>query len=266
MVFAGDRNVWVWSHKLAIVYRPLSRVQTSLMAKNDWYRNESWDNETEKLFLEKLARARSRRDQYLKIQIGYLAKTLPKHALRLCQLYDDTRTDTSWDLDVKQFAAHAHEALGQIPEAVAKYREILEHQESEPFFPNNVLLETPLLIAGKGQPSDFNFAWNTLERAGEDLSRRGLRFATQTFILHAARALLEHRSGQIEAAKAQARIALDAAAVSHSGLRYHRKAGLVGPEHRPTILELKSITSGLPKWTLRLVARLDSAIFWPKTP
>lgn len=227
------------------------------MPSDDWYRNEVWNNEIKQRFLDKLSRARSQRDQYLKIQILCLSKSSPQDALELCHLYEETKKGRTWDLDVKASEARAHEALGEISDAIATYRKLFQDEINDSFFPSYALLEAPLMIALKGKQADFEFAWEVIRLAQNEVSAQGIRLPTQTFLLQAAQALLLIRSGQVADATKKARAALQAAGVSDSGLRYHRNVGLVGPEYRDTILELKSITSKKPKWLLKLVARYD---------
>jgi tetratricopeptide (TPR) repeat protein len=223
--------------------------------QEDWYRNEKWNSEIERGFFERLARSRGQRDQQLKIQIQVLAGRFPRDALSLIELYHDTRTDKVWDLDVIAASAKAYENLGEPDKALDAYRSILQHDENQPFFPTWVLLEAPFLIARKGNASDFQFAFELLRRAELNISKQGVNFAIQRFILYASHALIRHRSGQKKEAKENAIAALQEAAVQYSGLRYHRKVGLVGTEHQATILALKSITSGYPVWLLGLMAK-----------
>ena len=227
------------------------------MGRDDWYRNEEWNSEVEKVFLERLARSRGQRDQQLKIQVQMLAARFPNDALRLIEIYDDTRTEEVWDLDVIAASAKAYEELGETGKALEAYRRILQHDENQPFFPMHVLLDAPYLIARKGDVSDFPLAFELLQRAEMSMQKQGLNFAAQRFVFNASYALIRQRSGQQDQAKEHAVAALERAGVRHSGLRYHRKVGLVGDEHRKTIVRLRSIASGYPEWLLRLMAKVS---------
>jgi tetratricopeptide (TPR) repeat protein len=226
------------------------------MSKSDWYRNEVWGPQIETEFFSKLSRARSQRDQYLKIQILYLLPSCPGDALRLCEHYRNTKTVKTWDLDVTSYAAKAYEKLGKIEYALESYREVLRHNESESWFPHSVLLDAPFLIAGKGRFTDFPFALETLNRVKQNLLKQGVSFPVDRFILHASHALIRKRTGQKQEAIDHARVALNAARVADSGLRYHRSVGLVGSEHQSTIFKLKSITTGYPTWILHLISKI----------
>ncbi|MEP3637915.1 MAG: hypothetical protein ABJN14_11710 [Paracoccaceae bacterium] len=174
----------------------------------------------------------------------------------MCELYRDTRKDRSWDFDVDDASAKAHEELGDVDSAVSIYRKLFLHDENQPFFPTSALLNAPFMIAKKGRKSDFPFAFEALARAKANLSKQGLKFPFQEFIFHASHALIRHRSKEKQEAVDHARRALDAAGVADTGLRYHRKVGLVGAEHQPTVMALKSITSGYPPWLLGLMAKV----------
>lgn len=238
------------------IYKPRHGLYLLPMSRDDWYRNEVWNSEIKKGFLSKLSKARSQRDQCLKVQIHHLTKSYPLEALLLCDLYRDTRSDPTWDLGVEEAAAKAYEALGEVDKAVSAYRGILKHNDSKPFFPTSARLDDPYLIARKGPISDFPFAFQTLARAQIKLSEQGLQFAVEQFVFHASHALIRHRINQKQEAKEYAVTALKAACVTETGLRYHRKVGLVGSEHQPTLIALKSITSGYPRWLLRLMTKI----------
>lgn len=241
------------------IYNLTTPFHKKLMGKDDWFRNDSWDPTIEQAFLAKLAKARSQRDQYLAIQISCLSQTHPEQALRLCTLYDDTRTDTSRDAHIKDSVARAYAALGKISIAIAVYKDIVEQHTGDAADPFNVYLDAPLLIATRGSQNDFGFAWTTIAKAQWNQSTQGISLPIWTFKHHAAQALLRARTNQPEAARDQAAIALHAAGLSHSGLRYHARLGLVGPEHRATVFALRAITTGYPVWVLKLMSRFYRA-------
>jgi hypothetical protein len=225
------------------------------MKSEDWYRNEVWSPDIERNFHSKLSNARSQRDQYLKIQILCLTERHPHAALGLGKFYFETRSDCSWDLDVKHATAKAHEQLKDFDAASEAYREILKHECDKPFFPFMALLDAPYLIARKTLKSEFSFALETLTRAELEFSKRGITHVVEQFILHASHAIIRNHSKQKPEARDHAVVALKLAGVKDSGLRYHRKVGLVGPEYQKTILTLKSITSGYPRIFLELAAK-----------
>ena len=56
------------------------------MSREDWYRNEEWNEEIEEAFFVKLKRAR-RKEQYLRIQASIIAPIYPNIALSLLKQY-----------------------------------------------------------------------------------------------------------------------------------------------------------------------------------
>ena len=62
------------------------------MSNEDWYRNNSWNDEIESHFMDKLKRAR-RKDQYLRIQASTLSDVEPKVAISLLEKYFELEDD-----------------------------------------------------------------------------------------------------------------------------------------------------------------------------
>ena len=87
----------------------------------DWYRQTDWNDEIEKFFFEKLGRARSQRDQHLVIQALTISESFPEVALRLVDLYFETRTDDFDDGRARLAASQARFALGGYEEALDDY-------------------------------------------------------------------------------------------------------------------------------------------------
>lgn len=76
----------------------------------DWFRQETWDEKIEQDFLARLSRSPSQRDQYLVIQVLTIAKTFPAVALRLADIYFETKKD-NFD-DVRAFAIRCNKGPG----------------------------------------------------------------------------------------------------------------------------------------------------------
>jgi hypothetical protein len=96
----------------------------------DWYRNTDWNDEIEADFFARLARSKSQRDQYLMLQALQLAESYPSVALRLVDLYFETRTDDFHDDRARRAATMAHFALGGHVAALDAYLATLDSENS----------------------------------------------------------------------------------------------------------------------------------------
>ena len=111
-------------------------TSTSLLAKLEWsiylwvmiewYRNTDWNDEIEEHFFEKLGKARSQRDQYIVLQAHHLVESYPSVALRLIDLYFESRSDDFDDDRARKVASSAHFALGGHVEALDNYLKALD--------------------------------------------------------------------------------------------------------------------------------------------
>jgi len=92
---------------------------------DDWFRNKVWNSRIEEAFFSKLSRARSQRDQYLVIQASTIAAIVPDAALKLVDLYFDTRTDRFQDMPALHAKADALLAMDRLAEAIFAYKDAL---------------------------------------------------------------------------------------------------------------------------------------------
>ncbi len=203
---------------------------------DDWFRNTEWNAEISARFHAKLARAR-RKEHYLRIQAGTLARTHPEVALELLDLYF-TLPD---DFDHAQGhvdRATALRALGA-PEAAADAYEAALDREAE--FPNvrtQASLELPFLIATAPLPHRY-----TRGREVLDQSKDRLMFPIDRFRWHVAMALINAESGERMAAGTHAAAALEAAGAESSGFRYHGRLGLVGDTMAPWVRRMAALAA-----------------------
>lgn len=200
------------------------------MSRHDWYRNTSWEPEVEEAFFEKLARARSQRDQYLVIQCGCLSSSSPRDALRLVDYYFESRTNEFHDLRAYLARADAILALGQPRAAVDAYKDVLAEEKRRPNQLTHVATRLPLLIAEHRLTEHYEFA---VELAGRELSH--CTFAVDVFRRAAARALILDEIGATMEAADDARVAVKAAGIRRSAFRYHHDLGLVGDEYKDVL-------------------------------
>ena len=209
------------------------------MKKHDWFRNERWNSEIERQFFEKLRRARDKA-QYLKLQAGCLAKREPKVALMLLQRFFEVKDDF-WLADVCTIQAEAYLALDNISEAVASFKAAIQREREYPNHVTTAWYQFALLVAEKKLAPEYDEVLRLLEE------RRGdLIFPVLVFARSSGLALIHSERGDLEKARFHALQALDAARKGHSGLRYHAKIGLVGPEYRSVRKHVERLTKTSP--------------------
>lgn len=198
---------------------------------DDWYRNEKWNARIEEKFLKRLGRARSQRDQYLAIQALSLVRKHPHVALRLVEMYFETRSIRFHDLRALLAKAEALQSLDLIEEAIKAYREILRLEEESPNQLTSACFAYPYLVATKKVDSEYEHAIRVLDQCKNQIA-----FPVEGFEWFASKALIQSDSDL-------ASQALEYADLNESQFRYHRKLGLVGKEHARTIKKLRQIST-----------------------
>ncbi len=198
------------------------------MADEDWYRNTVWSPAIERAFLDRLARARVQRGQYLAIQALTLAAHRPDVALALVERYFAAHAGGFDDGRALWARARAHLARGDTRAATTAYREVLDGPAP---WRGAVALEYAHEVALRGIEAEYAQARALLDGAV------GLTFPVERFLWHAAHALLD---GDRVAAQA----ALRAARERDSGLRHHPDLGLVDARHEATLARLAELVGG----------------------
>jgi hypothetical protein len=201
---------------------------------DDWFRNRGWNDEIARRFEEKLGRAR-RKAQYLRIQAYTLTATHPEVALQLLERYFELENPRHQAQGHSQRAA-ALKTLGRIEQAADAYEAALACEVEFPNLKTGAYVELPMLVATERLTSRFDRALAVL-----DQHKDRPMFPVEHFLWHAARALILSSTGDRAAATADARLALEAAKLDHSGFRYHPTVGLVTEKHRTLLNEIAAL-------------------------
>ena len=193
------------------------------MGRDDWYRSTHWDSETEAAFRAKLARSRTSRPQYLRIQASYLAGNFPKAALRLIDEYFETGDE--FDVPNALCArAEASLALGERGEAVSAYKQALEWEEAHPRHISTARVDLPKLVALDRLANEYDYALDILTTRFTPMDHQ---FPSTRYTWNGSCALIMHEQGQLVEARELAERALRAAMETESPFRYHRTVGVV---------------------------------------
>ena len=209
------------------------------MADTEWYRKNTWTEEDQARFFQKLKRARPwSRSQYLRIQAYYLQKAgifLPAIALLeqfVAEHPDDVQLAETWTQ-----MAECKRSVDDINGAVEAYRRAVAQMRIRTNVKTSALQDYPLMVARLNLKELFDEAKALLSpEAVEDAL-----FAVGGFKLHAARALILASEGDHEGAQSEAIRALDLAEIRKSGITYHQNIGLVGKSQADVIRRLVEI-------------------------
>jgi hypothetical protein len=206
------------------------------VAAEAWFRHTHWTDQIEREFFARLAKARKQGDQYLVIQASTLAEKQPDVALRLINIYFESKTSDFHDVRALDARVRANLALGRESDAVATMKEILARERMRPSIKTNTFTEFPYYVATHRVTSEYDRALDTLINRKADLA-----FPLNQFQWHAAMSIICAERGDHGAAKTHAKFAIDAASVRDSGFRYHSDLGLVDDRFDAVMAELRQI-------------------------
>ena len=190
------------------------------MARDNLYRNSDWSPEVASVFEAKLVRARDKA-QYLRIQASTLRESLPEVAHALLDRYFAMPDHFDWAQGFVDRAV-AYLSQGKLTEALVAYERALAREASFPKLKTQAYLDLPFLVATNAVQDRYDAAVEVLES-----HKARLMFPVDHFKWNAAQALIASARGDAEAARDFAKVAIEAAAMDSSGLRYHPTVGLV---------------------------------------
>lgn len=202
------------------------------MARDDWFRNATWNEQIAARFEERLRRSRSK-NQHLRIQALTLVETHPKVALQLLDRYF-LLGDNFDNALAHEVRAKAYLALDRTEDAIAAYEAALQCEVERPSVLSQASLDFHYLVAVRGLVPHFKRALEVLAKLPDPVA-----FPVSRFKSHAARALISAAGGDIGEARLEAKRALEAASEQRSEFQHHRKLGLVTPAHAEVIKRLR---------------------------
>lgn len=211
----------------------LCRGMKAAMA--EWYRNERWDAAIEAAFDAKLARTRSQRSQYLRIQGSTLKDSDPAAALgllRRCIGLGDPADVAAALLD----SAHAHYRLGEVGEALSSLEAAMEQEARHPMFRTSAHFDYPMLVALHARTERYDIALALTEAPD------GALLPVMDFQRDAARAVILASRGRMEEARMAAMRALEAEATP-GWIPGHPHVGTVPGGDNPLSLRIREIAA-----------------------
>ena len=192
------------------------------MGRDEWFRNTEWSSDIEASFFARLKRARAAKKlQYLRLQAYHLITTHPAVSVALLDDYFARGADG-------QVAAAGHDMakarleLGEVEPALTAFENALEAERKFPNFKTHAYLDFVVLIAMAQLKDRYEAALRILEE-----NAVGQIFAVAQFEARGAQALILADMGRRQEGRKAAVAALEVAAKTHSGLRYHPQVGLV---------------------------------------
>ncbi|MFI5459500.1 MAG: hypothetical protein ACHRXM_29085 [Isosphaerales bacterium] len=212
---------------------------------DEWYRRKTWGPEGRQEFFARLRRSRSlfHKSQYLRVQAIELQETGTAEgiaaALELIAILIQEYPDLSQLAAAYLVEGECREQSGDTDGAIEAYRQSIRAQRDYPNFRVNAHRSFAWLVATKPLPALYQEALNALDEMNETTPFPASRYRSS-----AARALIHGALGNSDSARKWAKLALEAADLTHSGMRYHPRLGLVenpGTRVRSKLEELAAV-------------------------
>jgi tetratricopeptide (TPR) repeat protein len=200
-----------------------------------WYRNTEWTPQIAAEFNAKLARSRSQKAQYLRIQGSILASCYPEAALELLQRCIELEDEMTLAA-VYQDAAYAHYRMGDIDLALQSLEAAIERQEVSPMTQAEAPYDYCMLVALHGCNERYDRVLALVIRIGSG------PFPLTHFKAQAANTFILWERGRQEEAKAAARLAIEAQSVEPGWVPGYPDVGTV-PEENPLSSRLAEIAA-----------------------
>ncbi|WP_162806668.1 hypothetical protein [Sphingosinicella terrae] len=190
------------------------------MGSEDWYRNTHWGAQMEAAFDAKLARSRSQKAQYLRIQGSILKDSHPAAAIRLLGRCVD-EGDPFHVAPALLEMAHAYYVSGEVQRALELLEDAIEQQVREPLSRTSAAYDYAMLVALHERTERYERALAALDAADDPI------FSSMVFQAEAARAVIYRSKGEGERARRAAQAALAARTVRTGWIPGHEDVGVV---------------------------------------
>ncbi len=199
------------------------------MGRDDWYRKETWGEETKEAFFERLNRSRSsfHKAQYMRIQAVCLRGTGKKKyvraALELLDLMLEKWPEQSQLASAHLERAKCFESLCDSEAAIESYRKSAKTEREDSRVRVCAGLQFAWFVVRRRLPEYYDEAVVGMDGDKDHL----LIFPDYQFKFFSIISIVLDHGGRAEDAKRFAKRALEAVATKKSPLRYHKKVGLV---------------------------------------
>jgi hypothetical protein len=225
----------------------------------NWYRNTSWDEEIEKYFFTKLSRVRNEgmKAQYLKLQAASLAykndeKLMQVAEFLLSKLFTDYPDDKGGKSNAFNIMGDMCRFRNEYQKAMAYYKQAIDFEEIFPYSISNAFMNYAELVVKLNRTDLFE---DVEKIFSEERYEIAIFFPQTKYLKYAMQSIISKYKGDIEKAKYYADLAEQNAAAEESGLRNHKKLGLVR-ERDPLLDKLmymnrKELKSNLDKLGIR---------------
>jgi hypothetical protein len=203
-----------------------------MSTRNDWFRKTKWSSKDAEEFEQHLARARSQRTQYLKLQAWHLAETgrveVADVAIRLARRYLEQDPCGLFKAQAHLIIAKASATKQDVPGALQAYREAISAEAQDRGPRSSAILDYVWFVATHQAVDAFDDALMAMD--SYDKSR--LMFPIEQYRFFGALAFIADEMNDREHARRMARNALDAAG-KVGPFRRHRRVGVVSgiPAH-----------------------------------
>lgn len=214
-----------------------------MAAKDDWFRLPNLTEQTKAEFERRLARSRSSRYEYMRIQACALAEAEAfNQALTLLDRILSEVPDYILIAWVWEQRANCLQKVGRFDDAIADYSKSIEVLKKHPSVRGSAPISLARLVYGLKRSDLYEGALVHLT----DFWDPNPIFPMEEFHQFGMTALLLNALGEAEGAKPPARRALAAAAKDRSNASKHRTLGLVRDRDLEIRKELEAIISAKP--------------------